>query len=269
MPDEVSLRDGRDGKMDTATRIMRVLAICCLCNMASHAEQAKEEGGPEPGNETGVAMEITELDVNDSTLTLSYNITNATDRDAWVCSSIASSEPFEVFLTSDKQTLVIRKRLDVPTTVMWRPPGPVGTYLRIAPGASLADSVRIVVPVTPRFLYARPGTTEVAQTVTRLALEIGYYDADLPGIIRAVIATVEKSGLTVRDIDGGLLDTYFRGFRLRVVLGDFDLLNKDPYGQGRVSIRYSQQALTDEKVLRVDVNDVAIPYAGPIERPVQ
>ena len=149
---------------------------------------------------------------------------------------------------------------------MWRPPGPVGTYVRITPGASLADSVRIAVPVTPRFLYAGPNTTEVAQTVTRLALEIGYYDADLPRIIRDIIAVAEKSGLTIADVPGSLLDTYFRGLRLRVVLRDFDRVNPDPYGQGRVSIRYSGQALTDEKVLRVDVNNVSIPYRGYCER---
>jgi hypothetical protein len=122
--------------------------------------------------------------------------------------------------------------------------------------------VRIAVPVSPRFLYAGPDTTELAQTVTCLALEIGYYDADLPLIIRSVIGVAEKSGLTISDVPGSLLDTYFRGLRLRVVLGDFDRVNKDPYGQGRVSIAYSQQALTDEKVLRVDVNDVSIPYKG-------
>ena len=213
-----------------------------------------------------VAMEITELDVNDSTLTLGYKIVNGTDRDAWVCSSAASSEPFEVFLTSDKQTLLIRKRLDVPTNAIWGLGPPAGTYVRIAPGASLADSVRIAVPVSPRFLYVSPDTTELAQTVTRLALEIGYYDADLPGIIRDIIAAAEKSGLTIWDVPPSLLDTYFRGLRLRVVLGDFDLVNKDPYGQGRVSIRYSGRALTDEKVLRVDVNNVSIPYKGYSER---
>jgi len=210
----------------------------------------------------GVMMEITELDVNDSSFTLAYNITNRTDRDAWVCGSIDSSELFEVFLTPGGQTLLIRKRLDVPTTAMWRPREPVGTYLRIAPGASLADSVRIAVPVSPTFLYASPDIAEVARTVTGLALEIGYYDADLPAMIRSIIAVAEKSGLTVLDVPGSLLGTYFRGLSVRAALGNFDLVNKDPYAQGRVSIAYSRQALTNEKVLRVDVNNVSIPYEG-------
>jgi hypothetical protein len=250
--------------MDAARTVLKVLAVCCLCNMASHAQPTGILGGPDGGEGLGVTMEITELAVNDSTLTLSYNIINGTMRDAWVCSSIDSSKPFEVFLAPDKQTLLIRKRLDVPTTGMWRPREPIGTYVRITPGASLADSVRITVPVSPRFLYAGPDTdtAELAETMTHLALEIGYYDADLPAIIRSIIALADKSGLTILDVPGGLLDTYFRGLRVRSTLGGFDLVNKDPYGQGRVSVAYSQQALTDEKVLRVDVNNVSIPYKG-------
>jgi len=229
----------------------------------SLAEGTKE---PDVSKGAGVAMEIAELDVNDSTLTLSYKIVNGTDRDAWVCSSVASFAPFEVFLTSDKQTLLIRKRLDVPTASIWRPPGPVGTYVRIAPGASLADSVQTAVPVSPRFLYASPDTTDLAQIVTHLALEIGYYDTDLPATIRSIIAVAEKSGLTVSDVPGSLLDTYFRGLRVRGALGDFDRVNEDPYGQGHISIAYSRQALTDEKVLRVNLNNVAIPYTGYSQR---
>jgi len=226
-----------------------------------------------------VAMEITELDVNDSTLTLSYNITNGTDRDAWVCSriasyrigtdrgvplysSITSSVPFEVYLTSDKPTLLIRKRLDVPTTMMWDPGPPAGTYVRIAPGASLVDSVRIAVPVSPRLIYASREATLLAQTATRLALEIGYYDRDLPAMIRSIIAVAEKSGLAINDVPWDILNTYFRGVAVQALLRDFDRENTDPYGQGQVLIRYTSQALTGEKVLRVDVNGVSIPYRG-------
>lgn len=247
--------------MNTVKRTARLLAICCVCTVLSPADEAEEPDMSEPAR---VILKITDLDINESTLTLSYTIINETDRDAWICSSIAASpKPFEVFLTSDKRTLLIRKRLDVPTTAIWRPPGPVGTYVHIAPGASLADCVQIGVPVSPRFLYATLDRTELAQTVTTdLALEIGYYDADLPGIIREIIAVAEKSGLTIGDVPGSILDTYFRGLRVRGVFADFDLVNKDPYGQGWVSIPYSRQALTDEKVLRVDVNNVSIAYEG-------
>jgi hypothetical protein len=250
--------------MSSVVRIAQLLAVGCVCAVMALAGDTREV---DVNKGAGVTMEIRELAVNDSTLTLGYMIINGTDYDAWVCSSIDSSKPFEVFLTLDKQTLVIRKRLDVPTSAISRPsdPGP-GTYVRIAPGDSLVDSLRIAVPVSPVFVYACPDATEVAQTVTNLALEIGYYNADLPAIIRSIIAVADKSGLTVADVPGGLLDTYFRGLRVRSILRNFDVVNKDPYGQGRISVAYSQQALTEEKVLQVTVNNVPIPYKGYSQR---
>jgi hypothetical protein len=245
--------------MDAARRVLKVLAICCLCNMASHAQPTGAVGGPDDGDGLGVAIEIAELDVNDSTLTLSYNIINGSDRDAWVCTRVGSL-PFEVFLASDKQTLVIRKRLDVPRTQIWDSPLQIGEYVRVAAGASLPESVQIAVPVTPSVIHAVASAPESRQPVRRLALEIGYYDEDLPASIHSILAVAVKSGLMPADVPDNILDTYFRGVRLRVALESFDRLNKDPYAEGRVKILYNDQALTGEKVLRVDVNDVSIPY---------
>jgi len=254
--------------MNTARRIIRVLAICCVCNMASHAGRAKEAGGPDNSKEIGVTIELTKLEVSDSFLGLSYKISNGSDREAWVCNDVGHI-PFEVFLTYDKQTLLIRKRLDVPSRTRWRGPSPVGTYVRIAPGASLTESVQIALPVSPNTEYAFEYTTEFAQPVRHLALEIGYYDEDLPALIHSIIGVAEKSGLTSRDVPANILNTYFRGLVVRGGLAGFDLVNKDPYDRGLVYVNYSYQALTGEKILRVDVNDVAVPYAGGTEHLVQ
>jgi len=247
--------------MNLLKRIMKLLAICCVCTVMSPAD---EEKSPDMSKDAGVRMEITRLEVSDSTLALSYNIRNGSDREAWVCNDIGHI-PFEVFLTFDQQTLLIRKRLDVPSKSRWRGPSPVGTYVRIAPGASLTESVQIVLPVSPNTEYAFEYTTEFAQPVRRLALEIGYYDEDLPALIRSIIGAAEKSGLTSRDVPANILNTYFRGLIVRGELAGFDLVNKDPYDRGLVYINYSYQALTGEKILRVDVNDVSIPYKGHSE----
>jgi hypothetical protein len=251
----------QETRMNAARKIVRLLAVCCVCAVGSPAEEVTK---PDISQDAAVTMEITELDVNDSTLALSYNIRNGTDREAWVCSK-SGRIPFEVFLTSDQQTLLIRKRLDLPTKNKWRLE-PVGTYVRIAPGASLAESVQITLPVSPAVLYANEYTTEFAQPVRHLALEIGYYDEDLPALIHSIFAVAEKSGLTSGDVPSNILNTYFRGLLVRGVLGSFDQVNPDPYGQGYVYIRYSWQALTGEKILRVDVNDVSIPYQGHSEK---
>jgi urease beta subunit len=247
--------------MNAVKRTVKVLALCCVCPMLSATDQTKE---PAVNEDAAVRIEITKLDVNDSTLALSYNIRNETDREAWVCSKVGRIS-FEVFLATDRQTLLIRKRLDVPSNRVWRIE-PVGKYVRIAPGGSLAESLQIPVPVSPSVLYTTASTPESAQPVRRMALEIGYYDEDLPALVHSIFAVADKSGLTTRDIPSSILDTYFRGVRVRGALWSFDQVNPDPYGQGFVYIDYSWQALTGEKVLRVDVNDVSIAYEGYGER---
>jgi hypothetical protein len=242
--------------MNATKRMMKLLAVISICAVICPTEGAKEPG---MRRDAGLTIEITKLEVDTSSLALSWSIRNGSDRDAWVCTMVGSI-PFEVFLASDKKTLVIRKRLDVPRTQIWDSPLQIGEYVRVAAGASLPESVQIAVPVTPSVIHAVASAPESRQPVRRLALEIGYYDEDLPALIRSIVAVAVKSGLMPADVPDNILDTYFRGVRLRVALESFDRMNKDPYAEGRVKILYNDQALTGEKVLRVDVNDVFIPY---------
>ena len=244
--------------MSTSMRIMAMVALCCVCNMGSDAGQAQQADGQDAVDETGVTIELTKLEVSDSSLELDYKITNSSDDDVWVCSK-PSSIPFEVYLTHDPQTLLIRKRLDVPSTFIWSRPPAAGTYVRIVPGATQMDSMRLDLPVTPRSVYASVGP-EVPQTVRRLVLEIGYYDEDLPALVRSILDVAGNCSPQSWYVYPDFLKTYFRGLLVRNSLSGFNAINKDPYGEGRVSIEYSYQALTGEKVLRVEINGVSIRY---------
>ena len=258
----------RGEKMDAARRIMRVLAICCLCNMASHAEQRNKTDDADNNKEKAVTIELTKLEITDSSLGLNYKIRNGSDRDVWVCSE-PSSIPFEVYLTYDKQVLLIRKRLDVPCHMVWRAPPTPATYTRLSPGAVQPDSLLIDIPVAPRSIYATLDTAEVVQTVRCLALEIGYYDEDLPALVRRIFEVADEFNPESWNLDPNIREVYFRGLAVRSALSGFYVINKDPYGEGRVYVEYSHQALAGEKVLRMQINGVAIPYKGRIERLVQ
>lgn len=250
--------------MATAIRLMVILAIWCAGNISSDAELAEEVDGPEYSKESGVTIELTRLEVTESFLALSYKIRNGSSHDVWICSRV-SSTTFELFLTHDKQTLLIRRRLDVPTKRIWhRPPSP-GTYTRLRPGAEQTESLQIDLPATTHFEYIDLDVQEVAWTPRRLALEIGYYDTDLPALIGGIFAIADKFSLEGWSLYPEIRETYFRGLGVRGALADFYDINKDPDGTGCVHIGYSYQALTGEKVLRMEVNGVAIPYKGRIE----
>ena len=245
--------------MGTSMGIMAMVLLCCVCNMGSDAEQGGQVNGQDTMSETGVTIELTKLEVTDSSLQLSYEITNSSDHDVWVCSRV-SSIPYEAFLVHDTQTLLIRKRLDVPSMAVWTRPPAAGTYVCVEPGVALPESLSLDLPVIRRFVYANVGATEVPQTVRRLALEIGYYDEDLPGLVRSIFDVADKFSPESWNLDPNTEGTYFRGLAVRRALADYDIINKDPYGEGRVYIHYSYQALTGEKLLRIEIDGVSIRY---------
>jgi hypothetical protein len=251
--------------LGTSKKIVKLIAICgvlVLCNTASHAGQTGGASDPNGGKVTTATIELTKLDVNDSFLKLSYKIRNNSDHDVWACSS-PSSKPFEIFLTQDRQTLLIRKRLNVPANREWYAGAPAGTYIRLRPGDDRAESLLVDLPVKPEFTYALRGTEEVAQTVRRLAIEIGYYDEDLPALVRSILDVAGKFSFGPRGwAEPWIIDTYFPGLLVHPLLET----NKDPYGQGFVYIVYSNQGLIGEKVLRIDANGVSIPYKGYSEK---
>lgn len=253
--------------MNAWIRIMEMLAICTMCDMACHAGQADDVNSPVDGREAAVTIELTKLEVTDTSLEFSYKIRNHSGHDVWVCSEV-SSAPFEVFLTHDTQTLLIRKRLDVPCNAIWaRPPAP-GKYICLGPAEDRQDTLRIDLPVMPRFMYASQGMEVVTCTVRRLLLEIGYYDEDLPALIRRILEVADQFNAQAWSLHPDVRETYFRGLSVRSALLGFDLIDKDPYAEGYVYIYYSRQALTGEKTLRMEINGIAIPYSGPIESEV-
>jgi hypothetical protein len=256
--------------MNATRRILKVLAICCLCNMASHAQPADPVNSSAENKGSAATIELTKLEVTDSSLALSYKIENGSTHEVWVCSEVVRARiPFEMFLTHDRQTLLIRKRLAVPCYAVWhRPPDP-GMYVRISPGAAQPESVRIDLPASPTFFYASQTREGTAQTVRRLVLEIGYYDEDLPALVHSICAVADQFSadgwkLYTSQVDPNMWHAYFRGLSVGSALSDFDVVNKDPASKGYVYVNYSYEALA-EKVLRMEINGVAIPYSGRIE----
>jgi len=245
-----------------------ITIITFLAPFTLAAGFAEGAGEPNDPNQGAVTIELTKLDVNDTTLELHYKIKNNTDHDVWICDSvnIRSTFNFEVYLAEDDQTLVIRKRLDVPSRAIWRII-PAGSYIILRQGEDRTESLSLNLPVQSRILYSSQGRTQVTRNARCLALEIGFYDEDLPALIRSIIIEADKFSGTF-DADWAIKKEYFRGLQVRGCLGglnSFYEINKDPYSEGQVVINYSYQAFTGEKVLRIEVDNVSIPYEGYVQ----
>jgi hypothetical protein len=261
----------RNRSMVTSKTIAKgviISVVFSLCHLASGEEPTTD---PNAARATTATIELASLDVNDSALRLNCRIRNNSDHEVWVCSN-SGEVPFEVYLTQDKQTLLIRKRLDVPNDgIRYSGPGgmPVGTYVRLKSGEDRTESLKIDLPVKPVFEYAAPSKEEVSQVVRRLAFEVGYYDEDLPALVQSIFKIADLFTVVGRGtvIDAKIYNTYFRGLAVRGGLIAYDFYNKDPCQQGAVRIPYSSQALTGENILWIDANNVSIPYRGVVQGP--
>jgi len=121
------------------------------------------------------------LDVNDQTLELRYKIMNRSEHDIWICKDIKIYETGydeEVYLDDDNKTLLIRRRLDVPTYVVWAFQ-PVSTYIRLRTGEDWNEILSLNLPVHSVRLFKPKLTESGVKYARRLVLDIGYHTKDL------------------------------------------------------------------------------------------
>jgi hypothetical protein len=211
----------------------------------------------------GVTTVLTKFDVNDTKLELGWKIINNTDHDVWICDGLHPGDMSEIFLDPDAKTLVIRRRFDLPmiygvdTSKIFQ-----SSYIRLRSGHEKVDSVSLDVPVEPqRFFGQLLGNAENA---IRVALEIGFYDEDLPGMILQIVEVAEKincdlgvSSLGIQKIS----DRFFGGWAVAKIFKYNDFFRESVTSGGdEVRIPYMGQVLHGEQVLRLVVNDVLIPY---------
>jgi hypothetical protein len=217
-----------------------------------------------------VLIELTHLDVNDTNLELGFKIINNSDHDVWVCDDVDvwSTMDFEVYLSEDEQTLMIRKRLDVPTNVVWCIL-PYGCYVLLRSHQERTESVSLDLPVGPCRLYADGLSLPYSDHAGRLVLEIGFYDEDLPKLIRDILEMAEE-------VDCGHLEynskytlaffaRYFKGAWIAQLFGGLSGFEENAYKEGSEEIRipystYSRENFGVEQVLRIEVDGVHIPY---------
>jgi len=227
---------------------------------------AAEKTANDEVEDTSITIAFTKLEVTDKTFELCYRIKNRSENDVWVLDSVDFLESrFEVYLAEDDQTLLIRRRLEVPTFVVWFAP-PTGRYVRLRTGEVWTETFSLTLPVRPSCLFpVSMSTTEYAK---RLVLEIGLYNEDLPGMVRGILVEAEKLGcpsltsLNLGDHNLPVIERYFGGLRIDSYFGG--LLGFEEYyykdSGDQVLIPYTYQALKGEQVLRITVDGVLIPY---------
>jgi hypothetical protein len=201
---------------------------------------------------------VTGLTLGDKTIKVDYDIRNNSNQDLWICDSIAQGSDFEAFLDEDGQTLVIRKRLEVPTSIRWAM-RPTGKYVCLRSGKKQTESLLLGVPVNPNHTYYTPEKQlHGVALATRLSIEIGYYVCNLPQMYLDMLQGHENSTADRSRI---------QNMRLGAA-ADFNRMNESlRQRDDEVRIQYTYQKFKGEKVLVTKIDDLSIPYQETRTKP--
>ena len=204
------------------------------------------------GKSKALVLVVTGHVSDNKNIKVSYEIRNNSDQDVWICESISHAYDFEVFLDKDGQTLVIRKRMDVPTSFRWRAP-PIGKYVRLEPKKKLTESLLVDVPVNPpMYTYYSSGMQfQGVAHAKRLSIEIGYYEGNLPQIYLDMLQGHENP-----TDDRSKIQNMHLGAAAGFNRMNEPLRRRDD----EVRIQYTYQKFKGEKVLATTISNLNIPY---------
>jgi len=278
VPDTVSCRDSAssnhsyaNGKGPEMNESISLVMAVALCVVLAGTTQAKEGTDVLDGLEDAtVKIALTKFDLGDAALQLSWKITNDTDRDVWVCTGVSLAGKSGIDRLSDKdgRTLLLRRQFELPKGTGWEHVHK-GEYTRLHPGQENAESYSLALPVflSSEFGYSYPH----GESADRLALEIGYYDEDLPRLILHVAEVAQKLGC---DLSGSSLDwtgdlaiadRFFGGWSIaRIFNGDSFFRNAVESDADKLVFPHLGQVFRGEKVVRVTIDGVSLPYEGGI-----
>lgn len=250
--------------MTRSLTLTLALSLCVLLAIQTHAESEAESGtSNKPGAPT---ISITKLNVTDTTLELYYQITNPSEWDIWLSDDIDVDYwcQFEVYLTEDGRTLLIRRRFDVPLSGYRNQP--FGRYVRLRAGQSRTESVCLAVPVRPRYALEQPQQTHGLQCdATRLAIEMGYYVGDLPEMILDALQQSEEVSDESADNSLALIKENVNVDALLY----FNEVNEGLRDRDEeFLITHTFPAVKGAQVLRITVGSLRIPYEEKHSRPV-
>jgi len=211
----------------------------------------------------GVTITISDVNVTNETLKLSYQIKNDSMQDIWICMAVDSFLGFDAFLEKDLQTIKLRIRHDVPKYVA-SSRSYKGHYVRLRSGDSWSELLSLPLPVQSPWVYGDATIQDIAYA-KRLSLEVSFYPGDLPGVVCALDEKAKKLIIKNFQRDSDLFRFGAAGFF------NFYTLNESVMLRSRdeeiFMIPYTYQVIKEEKVLRIAIDDLHIPYSLKIEPP--
>jgi len=230
--------------------------LCILPPITSNAETNKQIKNKT--DTTALTLEFSKLNVTEKAFEISYQIKNDSEQDIWLCKDLGSAfRTFEVSMADDDETLLVRRRLDVPINGFGE--HAYGSYIRIPKADRLKETILIPLPIRPVRIIMPPQRNEkVVKHVKQIMIEIGFFSGDTPGMILHMLEEAERN-LQKKHVDDIGYPTDVIGWLVSSVI--FNGLNERvPDRNEQIVIPWTNQAIEGEQVLRATVENLHVPY---------
>jgi hypothetical protein len=154
------------------------IAVLSLMSLTlSTVAYADSASTPDPNM---VRIEAISLNKTDEILEVRYSIHNGLRQDIWLCEQVSDLHDFEVYLAKDTRTLMIRRRFDVRSSILWSSP-PRGSYVRIKGGQNRLESLALTLPIWSVPIFATEWiSSQEVRNARQLVIEIAYYSDASP-----------------------------------------------------------------------------------------
>jgi hypothetical protein len=239
---------------------LNLVAALVLQTLAMAPSQANHEANSSDDVPGAVTISLTERELTEKVLQLRYQIRNDSDKDIWICESMDLGSRWgdvEVYVGQDNETLFIQRRLDVPMSGSRNQP--IGQYVRVPSGHTRTETVSLSLPVHHRGVLSGTRAAQPPDRATRLVLEIGYYEGNLPATVFRMLAEAQQNAVE-RPTS---LPVYGTGL-LGMIGGTVCFNDSNRRLRARdeqVTISWTDRALRGEKVLRMTTEDLPVPYS--------
>ena len=248
--------------MNRQAILIITLLICVLLSISLYAKSNDNSGNP--------TIIITKLNVTDTSLELHWEIRNDSDHDIWICdwSNVYGGFQFEVYLNQNNQTLCIQRRLDV-LPEYESGYEPYSRYVRLRAGEERNESLSFSLPVNVRLLRTAQQKLQNPAFAQHLVLEIGYYNGDMPGMIREALTEAENvsvngfdNNLKINDkhiLDEFSLKTVYEGLLNYNISNEVFITRNIRSRDDELLLRYTDPPLGGGNIFQIKVDDIQIP----------
>lgn len=237
-----------------------LIAASILYVLLTAPSPANSQADPPDDGTAGVTISLLERKLTDTMLQLRYQIKNESDTDIWICESMDIWDPWdvEVYVGQDNRTLFVQRRLDVSMGNLRRNQ-PIGRYARVPRGRTRTEALSVSLPVGyQRVFFGDPGW-QPPERATRVVVEIGYYEGNLPARVFQLLEEAERNA-PERRVSLPVYETGLRGMMGGTL--PFDESNRSLRARDeQVIIPWTDRALPGEKIARMTVEDLPVPYS--------